>query len=123
MSITFGEILREKRRSAGVSQRKLAELAGVDFSYISKIENGRIPAPAAETIIRFAGHLDCPAEELLAAANKMPDSVQSNVSGDESALRFLQEATELGLSSAEWEIMRGSLRSLRDATRKRRRRN
>jgi len=121
MSIGFGDILREKRRAAGVSQRKLAELAGVDFSYISKIENGRLPAPAAETVVRFAEHLDCPPEELLAAAQKLPDSVGTNVSSDPSAVRFLQEASELELTSEEWEAMRGSLHGLRSGEKKRRR--
>ena len=121
MSSKFGDVLRAKRRAAGVSQRKLADLAGVDFSYISKIENGRLPAPAADTVVRFAVHLDCPAEELLAAAQKLPGSVGSNVSSDPSAVRFFQEASELGLTSQEWEKMLGSLHGLRTSRRRRRR--
>jgi len=121
MSIEFGDKLRARRRAAGVSQRKLAELAGVDFSYISKIENGRIPAPAAETVVRFAEHLNCPVEELLAAARKLPNSVGASVSSDPSAVRFLQEASELELTSEEWEAMRGSLRGLRSGVKRRRR--
>ena len=120
MNEVFGAFLRDKRRSAGVSQRKLAELAGVDFSYISKIENGRLPAPAADTLVRLATHLACPPEELLAAAQKLPDGVGANVSSDPAAVRFLQEASDLALTSEEWEAMRGSLRGLRDGQRRRR---
>jgi len=113
MGTEFGDVLLERRRAAGLSQRKLAELAEVDFSYISKLENGRLPAPAAETIVRFAKVLGCPPEELLAPAQKMPDEVGSRLSSEPTALRFLQEASELRLTPVEWEKMRGSLRHLR----------
>lgn len=109
----FGTTLREKRRAAGLSQRKLAQEAGVDFSYVSKLENGRLPAPAASTVTRFAEAIGCPPEELLAAAKKMPSDLNASVSGDPAALRFLQEASKLGLSTAEWERLTGSLHGLR----------
>lgn len=109
----FGTTLREKRRAAGLSQRRLAELAGVDFSYISKLENGRLPAPASDTVIRLAKILNCPTEELLAAAKKMPEGMEGNLSAQPEALRFLQEASDLKLSPEEWERMTGSLRELR----------
>ena len=113
MSTEFGDALRDRRREAGISQRRLADLAEVDFSYISKLENGRLPAPAAETIVRFAKVLGCPPEDLLAPAQKMPDEVGSRLSSEPTALRFLQEASDLKLSPEEWEKMRGSLRNLR----------
>ena len=122
MSDTFGSTFREKRRQAGISQRRLAELAGVDFSYISKIENDRLPAPSAETLIRLAQHLGCPAEELLAAAQKLPDELGANLSREPAAVRFLQEASDLALSSEEWESMRTTLRGLREGRSPRRRR-
>ena len=109
----FGDILREKRRAAGLSQRKLAQEAGVDFSYVSKLENGRLPAPAADTVTRFADVIGCPPEELLAAAKKMPSAVNASMSGNPAAQRFLQAASKLGLSTDEWERMIGSLHGLR----------
>jgi len=112
----FGTTLREKRRAAGLSQRKLAQEAGVDFSYVSKLENGRLPAPAASTVSRFAEVVGCPPEELLAAAKKMPSDLNASVRGDPAALRFLQEASKLGLSTAEWERLTGSLHGLRSSS-------
>ena len=44
----------------------LSNGAAVDFSYISTLENGRVPAPSAETIVRLSGILSCPPEDLLA---------------------------------------------------------
>ena len=40
---TFGQALKEIRRGKDVTQRELATAVGVDFSYISKIENDRMP--------------------------------------------------------------------------------
>lgn len=109
----FGDILREKRRAAGLSQRQLAEKAGVDFSYISKLENDRLSAPAAETVHRLAKVLGCPVEELLAPAGKMPVGVNEAMAKP-AALRFLQEATRLRLSSKEWDQLLGKLHGLRN---------
>lgn len=108
----FGTVLRERRRSAGLSQRQLAERAGVDFSYISKLENGRLPAPAAETVGRLAEVLLCPVEDLLSAAKKMPANLDESV-GQPAALRFLREASRLRLSPEEWEHLLGELHGLR----------
>jgi transcriptional regulator with XRE-family HTH domain len=109
----FGVVLKKKRREAGLSQRQLAEQAGVDFSYISKLENGRLPAPAADTAARLAKCIGCPAEELLAAARKIPAGTSDSLTSAPEAIRFLQEASRMQLSPAEWEQMLGELHSLR----------
>lgn len=38
--ITFGAKVRDIRRSQGISQEKLAELTGIDRSYMGRIERG-----------------------------------------------------------------------------------
>lgn len=113
MATTFGELLREKRRSAGLSQRQLADRAGVDFSYISKLENGRLPAAADETVIRICVILGCPAEEFFTAAKKLPSQLGESLVGEPAAIRFLQEASRLQLSQTEWERLLGELHGLR----------
>lgn len=40
MQIRFGVRLRELRRQSGVSQEKLADLAGLHRTYVSSIERG-----------------------------------------------------------------------------------
>ena len=47
----FPERLRSLRKEAQLSQRDLAERVGVDFTYLSKIENGRVEPPS-ETVLR-----------------------------------------------------------------------
>jgi transcriptional regulator with XRE-family HTH domain len=102
---TFGETLRERRRAAGLSQRELAERTGLDFSYISKVENGRLPPPAADTVVAICRVLGAPPEELLALAGKLPSDVQARVGTSPVAQRFLSEADRLALTDEEWERM------------------
>ncbi|SRR5581483_4313687 len=114
MENRLGEALREKRRAAGISQRELAEKIGVDFSYISKLENGRLPPPAADTIVEICRVLDIKPEELLALTGKIPSEVQKGLSISQTAQEFLQEAQRMGLSEEEWRQMVQSLKGLRN---------
>ena len=38
--ISFGKRVREVRKSKGISQERLAEMAGIDRSYMGNIERG-----------------------------------------------------------------------------------
>jgi len=80
----FGERLRALRLSRRLTQRQLAELVDLDFTYLSKIENGKA-APPSETKIRaLAGELQTDAEELLSLAGKVSQSaVRETVARDE----------------------------------------
>ena len=99
----------------GSATRQLAERAGVDFSYISKLENGRLPAAADETVVRIWRYLGCPAEEFFTAAKKLPTELGESLVGEPAAIRFLQEASRLQLSQKEWERMLGELHGLRES--------
>jgi transcriptional regulator with XRE-family HTH domain len=110
---TFGDILRDRRRVAGISQRDLAAKIGVDFSYISKLENGRLAPPATDTTGRIAKALNCAVEDLLAAAGKFPSGVEDAIASEPAAIRFLQKAVDLDLTQSEWERMLSRLESLR----------
>jgi transcriptional regulator with XRE-family HTH domain len=114
MATEFGDALRQCRRNAGVSQRKLAELANLDFSYISKLENGRIPPPAANTLVLICKILNIAPETLLALTGKLPSEVQENVSTSRSAQMFLREAQQMNLTDEEWDRITNSLKELRD---------
>jgi DNA-binding XRE family transcriptional regulator len=44
-AVTHGApLIRQARQRLGLTQREFAEKLGVDFTYISKIENGRVAA-------------------------------------------------------------------------------
>ncbi len=113
MAPSFGIALREKRRTAGLTQRELADRAGVDFSYISKLENDRLPPPAADTVVKLAALLRCSPEELLALTGKLPSEVQAKLSNSRAAQEFLRLAQEQELSDIEWRRLADSLRRLR----------
>jgi HTH-type transcriptional regulator, competence development regulator len=113
MALTFGEMLRDLRRAAGFSQRELAREAGLDFSYISKVENNRIPPPAADTVVELCRVLKALPEPLLALSGKIPEKIQQNVSTSVAAQQFLQQAEILKLSDGEWKKLTSSIRRLR----------
>ena len=115
----FGVALRSRRRAAGLSQRALAARTNLDFSYISKVENGRLPPPAADTIVALSRALGSPPEDLLALTRKIPSVVHQTVSGSPAAQQFLREAQEMALTDGEWAQLVRALRGLRIGRRER----
>lgn len=73
---TFGQRLRHFRKSRGLSLRKLAELLGVHYVYISQIERG-IEIPSESLVRKIAKVLDCSnVDELLLLAGKIPSDIK-----------------------------------------------
>ena len=114
MEQTFGQALRELRRSKDITQRNLAEKVGVDFSYISKIENDRLPPPAADTIVRICHALEAPPDTLLALSGKIPSKLRDTIGSSPAAMQFIRSAQSMGLTEAEWERLTKQLKRLRD---------
>ncbi|MFO1432074.1 MAG: helix-turn-helix transcriptional regulator [Candidatus Competibacteraceae bacterium] len=114
MTQTFGSTLRELRRSKGVSQRDLAGKIGVDFSYISKVENDRLPPPAADTIVKICDALGVKPEELLALTGKLPTDAKEMLSTSHAAQQFIRQAQEMKLTNEEWQTLTKRLKQLRD---------
>jgi transcriptional regulator with XRE-family HTH domain len=50
----LGDILREAREKAGLSQEQLAFRAGLDRTYVSQLENDK-KSPTVETLFRLCG--------------------------------------------------------------------
>ena len=72
--LTLGALIKNARKKQGFSQRKLAEKIGMDFTYISKLENNRVLYPPSETAIRaIAQTLDLNEEELIFLAGRIPE--------------------------------------------------
>ena len=75
----FGNRLRGMRTAKGLSQRALGERVGVSFTYISKVENGKLDFgdyPSEDLIRRLAAALDTDEEELLLMAEKIPEAIR-----------------------------------------------
>ena len=75
----FGGLLRRHRREAGLSQEKLAELAGLSVDAIAALERGRRRAPRAQTLRLLADALrlgDADVAALTAAARQEADTAR-----------------------------------------------
>ena len=80
--MSFGKRLRSMRKSKGLSQKQLAELVSVNFTYLSKIENERLDFaqfPSEDLIRRLASALEADVDELLVLAHKVPDDIRQRV--------------------------------------------
>jgi len=77
--VTFGQRLRELRKAKDITQRDLADIVGVSFTYLSKIENSAMkiensamPPPRGKTIVALAHALDADSDELFGLSKKIP---------------------------------------------------
>ena len=102
--MTFGERLRRLRKEKNLTLRGVAEAAGVDFTYLSKIENGKAGySPSAETIRSLAGILEVDPLELLQLADKVPPELQG-ITDDVKARRFFNRAQKIA-SPDDWDAL------------------
>ena len=110
---TFGTRIRELRLAKHLSQRELAEQVavrlkeddrrGFDFTYLSKIENDRLPPPSTAAILQLAAALDANSDELLALAGKAPPDMGETLKKSAGARAFYRSATNLNLSEEDWK--------------------
>lgn len=98
----FGETIRQLRKKSRLTQRQLAEQVGVDYTYISKIENDRLDhTPSIKTIRKLAEALDADELELMERANKIP-AVLGPIAENEDARRFFRRAATTIKSPEGW---------------------
>jgi len=64
LQIAFGKMLRMKRTESELSQEKLADLAGLHFTYVSSVERGERNI-SLENIGKLAKALNCKIKELM----------------------------------------------------------
>jgi HTH-type transcriptional regulator, competence development regulator len=114
MENLFGPTMRQLRREKGISQRQLAEGVGVDFSYISKVENGRLPPPAADTVEAICQFLGVPSERLLALTGKVTSTVTEMLGSSQAAQTFMQKAKHYNITEREWDELSLHLSRLRE---------
>jgi transcriptional regulator with XRE-family HTH domain len=80
--MTFGERLRELRKARNLSQKALADKVGINFTYLSKIENERLDFaqfPSEELIRKLAAALKADEGELMILAQKIPEQIKKRV--------------------------------------------
>ena len=67
---SFGQRIQRLRRHRGLTQRQVAAQLGIDFTYLSKLENDRGEPPGEDTIRGLATLLETDEEMLLAMAGR-----------------------------------------------------
>ncbi len=73
MAEDFGKLIHQARKNKRLSQRELAKILALDFTYLSKLENNRADyAPKEEVIRKLAHHLEIDQEELIYLAGRIP---------------------------------------------------
>lgn len=72
---TFGAAIRKARISKKLSLRVLAELIGVNFTYLSKIENEDMAPPSIEKIQALAKYLQLDPDYLYGLAKRLPEEL------------------------------------------------
>ena len=93
--MTFGQRLRELRKSKGITQRALADKVGISFTYLSKIETGAMQPPRGKTIIALANELDTDSDELFGLAKKVPSQFLEHINPEVIKLiRSLRDGAE-----------------------------
>jgi transcriptional regulator with XRE-family HTH domain len=80
--ISFGSRVRELRQAKHLTLRDVAEKVGINFTYLSKIENGKLDFsdyPSEKLIRKLAKALGGDTDELLLLAEKVPDRIRKRV--------------------------------------------
>lgn len=73
LAIALGTRVRSVRKSAGLSQEEFAYRAGVDRSYVGKIERGEVNI-TVNKLYRLARVLDCAPHDLLPGIREVAPS-------------------------------------------------
>ncbi len=79
---TVGKRIREIRKARNLTQRQLAEKVGINFTYLSRVENDRLDddqTPREDTLQKIAEALETDADELLLLARRIPDAFRDRI--------------------------------------------
>ena len=102
-----------------MSQRDLAERIGVDFTYLSKIENGRVEPPSEAVLRSISKELAEALGEnevelsdgLITLAGKIPSDLAETLSRNPEAVRFLRSIGNEVWPAEEWRRLLGGSRA------------
>ncbi len=115
----FGSALKGLREGNRVSQSKLAERAGFDHSYVSRLESGA-RMPTRDAVRQLASALELARnkqDELLAAAGFLPREVSSLLSAEPEITEVLGVLQDEAVPEAYRNNMRKVLRLLAEQAR------
>jgi HTH-type transcriptional regulator, competence development regulator len=115
--ITFGDRLRSLRLQSPKyhSLRDFAAKAGLSPTYISHLENNKVPPPSEEVIERLSEALEADKYELFGLAGKVPaEFIETFQKNPRRVADFLRRADEAGIESdRDWDKLFSQLNKFR----------
>jgi transcriptional regulator with XRE-family HTH domain len=108
---SFGETLRRLRMEhpEKLSLREVCRRAGIDVSYLSRMEKEEVPPPREEIILRLAHVLGTDPDRLLEPAHKIPPDVREIIRDQYQEIpSFLRTAKDL--SPEDWGKLKSYMR-------------
>lgn len=103
MERTFGETLRDYRLKADVGLRELSRIIGKSPGYLSDVENGRVPPPSEEVIVKIAAAIMVDKAGLLALARKVDPEISDYMKQEPQAADFLRMAKDQEFNNGDWK--------------------
>jgi transcriptional regulator with XRE-family HTH domain len=97
---TIGQRIREIRKTRNLTQRELADRVGINFTYLSRVENDRLDdeqTPREETLQKIARALDADPDELLLLARRIPDAYRDRILSRPGVFRKLLNLSDTAL--------------------------
>jgi transcriptional regulator with XRE-family HTH domain len=112
----FGQFVRDRRTAKELSLRKIAELVGVNPTYLSQVEQGNCDPPTAERVRRMAEILGENADELTALAGRVPEDLPRILQKQPARLAaFIREVSDL--TAEQLQVLTEQARRLKDRSR------
>ncbi len=111
---TIGQRIREIRKSRNLTQRELADRVGINFTYLSRVENDRLDdeqTPREETLQRIAKALNSDPDELLLLARRIPDAYRDRILSRPGVFRKLLNLSDTALEELVEQLESKSVRS------------
>ena len=88
--MSFGSTLRGLRQNRGIGIKGLARDLGVNYTYVSKMENDK-GIPSTDTVQRIAAYFNYDEDELMLSAGRVPPEVLRILrSNPQEALAYLR---------------------------------
>lgn len=102
----FGSRIRQLRKEKDISLRELADRVGIDFTYLSKIENGKVEPPSEEVIRLISQEFEVDPEDLLSLAGKVSsEQIRKAVESNPSVSILLRKIQTQKLSAEQIKRM------------------
>ena len=87
----FGDLLKNLRKKKGVSIKKMAKELGLNYTYISKLENSKVN-PSSNVVERISDYFSYNSDELMLSAGKIPKDIEEILRNNpEESVKYLRK--------------------------------